>query len=592
MYALRLPTGEFLDVPRGLTLPVELNNQVFSTGNTTVLPGSFTFPAELPLSNANKIALGNPQLVNNARRWRKIEGVQVYCHGIALFEGTLTIQDCTPSSVSVSVIANGAAPLKDVMLAGLDLEGERFIGLDDDEVRSHMNATAVHPSSYDYAFFPVQNRSFRTLPALPDDTDYFQNFYKRNTETFLTTASAGLTPFVRVDYLLRRMFAQTTYTFANLFQNTLELRRLYVYNNYDMREPNDAGSAIEIPSVIRLRNHVPEMKCTDFLRNLMAAFCLGLFTNVFDKSIKLIPLRDVLRRPPQHDWSDYVLAGYTLSYDNSGAPAKLCWEPRDAADLDVRDDIPLQSFTNFNQFLLAVDTDSIPEGYYYLDMEEIVVEAVERLEPLGTDLVGVILGHKRKCHRADDSPHLESNLSPLKTSFYNFGVGDSSLFLTSIQEGKYVRSDANGNLSRSGPDTEACLMFYRGIQQTVSGGDSTTLSPYSSNDIYSPLCDQTPPAQIIEDGSPDVSLGDAQYSLLWHQPQGLYNQWWKLWHNALYTGKTVTESLAIPVAALTAFSFEDKVKINNMDFFVKKLRVGKALSGARVLVEATLVSVI
>lgn len=591
MYTIRLPSGDFLDLPRGFQLSFELNNQVFSSSNIGELPGAFTFPAQLPLSTRNKTLLGNPQLLTNARRWQTIDGVQILCYGVKIFQGTLTIRECGPNIVTIAVIAQVAAALKGKKVAELDLGGERFIGLDEDARREHMKDTAVSPNDYDYVFFPVVNRNFRPLPGSPDNPDYFQNFYKESTGTFLADSSAGVMPFVRVDYLLQQLFSETEFEFYNRWQIEPELIRLYLYNNYDIREVNSTGTAIEFPTVVSLRNHVPDIEALGLLKQCMAAFCLGLFTNIFEKTVHLVPLRTLLRRPPARDWSAHVLADYTLQHDSADAPLKFCWEKRYESNLDVPDDIPLQSFNTAGDFYLAVDL-GLPVGKYYLDTEEVVVEVVERLTPFGMDTLGVILGAKRKRIRFGDSPAIEIGLSPLKTSFFYPGLGGvSSLFPVALQEGRYVTATDSGTFSRQGPNTEASLMLYRGIQATEPGGGSDTLVPYASNDIYTPLVGYAPPAQIIEDGS-GASLGDAKYSLLWHKPQGLYQQWWQPWHQMLKDGKQVTMQFALPLDNLTEFNFQDKIRVHNMDYFAKKLKIGNAIGNGRIVVEANLVSVI
>jgi hypothetical protein len=78
----------------------------------------------------------------------------------------------------------------------------------------------------------------------------------------------------------------------------------------------------------------------------------------------------------------------------------------------------------------------------------------------------------------------------------------------------------------------------------------------------------------------------------WQGPNGLYERQHRLWNEALRNGKHVTLQFAIPVTKLQAFTFDQKVRVQEMDYLVKKLRVGKCLGDNKVQVQAEMVSVI
>jgi len=133
-----------------------------------------------------------------------------------------------------------------------------------------------------------------------------------------------------------------------------------------------------------------------------------------------------------------------------------------------------------------------------------------------------------------------------------------------------VRYTDGSDIVEQRPDLQMRLMFYRGTYPAVPSGTY----PYGNTLSY------------IDDGTEPFT-----YSLRWNGASGLYNRWWKQWHAAL-TGKNVTVTLALPVAEVVSFSFEDKVRILNMDYMVKRIRVSRPLRRGIVLVEASLVSTI
>jgi len=60
----------------------------------------------------------------------------------------------------------------------------------------------------------------------------------------------------------------------------------------------------------------------------------------------------------------------------------------------------------------------------------------------------------------------------------------------------------------------------------------------------------------------------------------------------LIAGKHVTQTFTLPITELVKFSFEDKVRVVNMDYFVKRLRVQKLIGRGLALVEASMVSTV
>ena len=60
----------------------------------------------------------------------------------------------------------------------------------------------------------------------------------------------------------------------------------------------------------------------------------------------------------------------------------------------------------------------------------------------------------------------------------------------------------------------------------------------------------------------------------------------------LIAGKHVTQTFTLPITELVKFSFEDKVRVVNMDYFVKRLRVQKLIGRGLALVEVSMVSTV
>lgn len=572
MYQIRMPAGEFLDTEANLNLQFELNNQVFSSSDPTVIPGSFTFPASIPLSGKNKRLLGDPQLVTNARKRTAIEGVWVYLDGIPFFYGTLTIGDCDEKTAKISIVSNPVSQLKNIPLNTLDLGGDRVIG-DAAAMLAHAKDTAQNPEDHDYVFCPIVNRYFLDEPT-GDERCFMQNHFNEAAEVFqVADAYPIFMPFIKVDYLLERIFSGIDYSFSNQFQTITELRRLCLYNNRSM------WTAAGMPTTLNLQNHVSKTGATEFIKKLAAVFNLGLFTNPFTKTIRLIPVRDIYRRAAKFDWTAYAYRDMTVGSEGN-APKSFDFEAdgsdqmfaANAAQIRPADADVIARVTNIDE--LEANPDYVTtsgiyyivsrEGYYYYDF---AAGSAFRYRLIYTEL--------GPAPTRDSSDVFTMALSPL---FDWFPRGDIFQAPASSAPGgpmpscriagavQYVSGSEVIKQEAEIPDR---LLMYRGWQQNAA-----------ITHHYPQAC--TTPYQAL-------GILNDEYSLRLQGDYGIYKQWWS---TSLRDGKPVTLKFALPVGALIEFSFEDKIRVQNMDYFAKTLRINRVLSNHRVEVEAQLVSVI
>lgn len=565
-WKIQLPTGEYLDsVP---DISFELNNQVFSSSSTDVLPGSFSFPATIELSDRNKTLLGNPQNVNNAEAWEKFEGCWVYCYNHALFFGTLTISNCTSRKATVNLVANPMSKIKESYLADMDLGGDRAFP---SVLTTHMKAVAIAPSDYDYAFLPMLIFSRIHEPGGPEFKAH--NYYDTATSSFHPD-SFVYTPSVRLDYLLSRIITieDTGYAFVNGWQTELETKRLYVFSNRDIRE-SDTLADPAFPATFNLKDFLPKVKTLDALKSVIGLFALGLFTNPFNKTIKLQAVANLLKKDAKHNWTAYAIDDVAIEQDNN-APNYYTFEgePDTVTSADIPQEWPLAEDCIFveteEKFNLLYNNSGSVGLFFYVETKMWIIYVA--------GYSGAIYGAVRYCHRA-------LVLDPAKDKPY-------SLSYTPV-----FSSGNFGSVSKWIPDPDVVgnwifdyhelntigLIPYRGMIDGVSG-------PTTSQSGWKPLA---VPARmdIAENG---VNVIESKYSMNWYGDYGLYNQWHYQWNEMLRKGKTVSQSFLVPVQVLTKFSFEDKVIVGGMEFFLKRLRIKKAAGKGMLLIEVSMISII
>ena len=557
MWSIVLPDNTALDgVP---DLNFELNSPIFSTSDATVLPGSFTFPFDVPLTPRNRVALGHPNLVNNAAAWRTYPGTWVLLYGAPVFYGTLTIRTCTPTKVSLTVVANPVERLRETLLTELDLGGDRAMPAN---LLTHMDTVASTPSAYDYAFFPV---------AAPDGA--VQNKFSTTTGLAVSDTYAT-TPFVKLIYLLNAAFTQaaTGFHFVNSFQLPAikELNWLYLYNNKDLRV-SDGATAPVLPTTFNLQQHVPRIKVPEMLKNVCGLFNLGLFANVFERTLVLEPIESILSRSPRLDWTNYQAGEMAIdssipppNYYNYGAPGGT--PPPDFPEMENA-----PRYRNEGE-LDAAFASGTPPGYG--SYEDVFV----RRDALpGGGYVGVF-GTRR-------SYGVKVGTGTQVPYDNNCAVQPCAGLYTTEAVSKYegLPADTPTQWTYKAQDFGFSLMLYRGRQSFTFAGNR----PWASSNVWQPIALDR--YDLVENG---VTLGKAEYALHWDGEYGLFNRWHRRWQNMLATGKPVVQQFIVPLQALLNFSFRDKIVVGSMEYVPTKLRVQKAVGQGKVLIELNLISVI
>jgi hypothetical protein len=561
MWNVTLANGRILEgVP---DLQFELNNQVFSTAQGNLLPGSFSFPFDLPLSPHNRTVLGNPQGINRVGDWPVFKGVWVSLYGLPLFTGTLSIRTCTPQKVSLTVVANPMEALKEQNLNELDLGGNRTTPTN---LAAHMASTITTPSAHDYAFLPLRE--------YPNDAHYHNRYTLSPLQGDLN--SRAITPMVKLKYLLSAIDIGDGYAFRNAFQldGDKELEWLYLYSNRDMRVTQASNIAPSVPPLFNLRDFVPQVRVTDALKRLCAQFCLGVFTNIFQRTVTLEPLNALLRRQTAHDWTGYVASAPTI---NQTLPAPNYFQFGTLGAELPPDYPPIETALNFNTFddatyLLLDDqyagTYVYVEGAYTKVFKATDTNLYFRYPFTFASRAAAANGQSR----TEFENQIDSGVSMRNFTYNPAGIsGYVGSPATSPTEWEY----RNENYGFS-------LLALRGNQPLLDQGTTC-------HTVYDTYNTGAPRLELYENG---VSQGTARYSLFWHGEYGLFNTWHYLWSNMLLNGKPVVQQFIIPAAVLVSFQFQDKIRVGNMDYFCTKLRVEKAVGKGMVLVEAYLVTVI
>lgn len=556
--------GDLFELKPGTNLTFELQNLVFSTSDSSKLPGSFAFPFTLPLTLKNRQMLGFPDRIDRASALLTQINIQVLADdGVELFPGILTVRGVSSGAsgeIRVDIVVNPLTAIKTTPLNELDLGGDRVFA-DEAAILADAKATTLDPLDYDYIYFPIWNRAFLEADFNGIKSSWFQNFFNVTTQEFsVADDHPAMMPFIRLDYLFDKIFANVDYTFENKFQITDELRKIVVYNNRSI------WTSDGIETTINLQNHVSNTGASSFVRKIMGSFCLGLFFNTWSRTLRLIPIRDLISKAPKYDWTEKEIVPYTIE-SNTEQPETICWEV-DESDATweyyskFMKPAPIAGEATWDDFVAG------PNGIYYIPERHAYYSKVPGRILFKFQTLG--------CAPLESgTPVFEAPCAALWDAF-RYGEGHGStpdanydLIPHCRIPGTVTYLEAGDDISQEN-DCPDRITIYRGIAPNFDGDDY-------------------PLASAIPWDGEGALLGD--YSLRWDGTYGMYESWWIGWHTMLKQGKHVSMRLNLTVPDLLNFNFEDKIRIGNMDYFVEKLRVTFTEHGLAP-VEASLISVI
>ena len=184
---------------------------------------------------------------------------------------------------------------------------------DDDEFPKWLNRLEyMKPATGDYLFYENDNEN---------DYSYF-GFYNEfdRTETvddYTVYVSKGyyMTPFIRANYVLRRMFAHFGYTLEETFFDV-------TYPFTDMVFVNNTDDALANGN-IRLTDLIPDMMCSTLLNVYRKKFGCEFIPDEVNRTVKIEFLKDTLSGDPSVDLSNCVDGELKITYPGQYKQLKI-----------------------------------------------------------------------------------------------------------------------------------------------------------------------------------------------------------------------------------------------------------------------------
>ena len=171
------------------------------------------------------------------------------------------------------------------------------------------------------------------LPDINDSDCDFYNAIQRTeyvNEVPITLAPGYyISPFIRVNYLLQRIFAYFGYTLqSNFFTQTEPFTKMVVINNV---------IDVLVNGKIRLSDLVPDGTCADFLTVIRKKFCCEFTSDEGQHTANIIFLRDTLNALPENDLTSCVTQEPIVVYKTEKDYKRITLDAEDKLDTDISD---------------------------------------------------------------------------------------------------------------------------------------------------------------------------------------------------------------------------------------------------------------
>ena len=591
--------GQFLDLLPNTTFGFELSNPAYLGDKIDVISNGIVFSTKVPLTPKNLELLEYPNLIENDGFFVRNEPAEIVKSGRVIFSGLLKVGKSTSpfvreQSAEVSVSINNLSALKGLKMNELDLGviDPLSISVSLEELATE---TCLHPHDYPYVFHTVWNPDIREPEAQVEGqlTKFHPNFSPKEfqnqwfgaptpTSLFGRVARTGgsiLTPFLKLTFLLERMFAHAGFSLRNDFQNTDELQLLTVYNNRSMHEKTG-----DVAHIFPLNQCASATTCDVYLGRLARLFSVVPFANVFTNTVELVKFSDILARPAVHDWTHAVTNGGEISQINN-YPTAFGFKAASDSSIPKGEELAklprIQGKPNLS-YIPSPDTIPIEElgdAIYSFDGRKTYVKMINR--DIYNDTVYIfeqyLFRESEGIQLAKQGEEWQSEITPLSQARVREG--------NDVSTGSFVACVKQKIQFMQGEKVEFAdhLIFYRGLRPYAWGNVDTT-GTATTYRFFNIACAE----DIAIDGKPTRVGIDAQdsgianlvsvppqYSMIWAGENGLYNRFWRANFEFLRNKKDVTVPLLLTIDELMAFSFADKIRIKNMEYLVKK-QIGRA----------------
>ena len=555
--------GDELDLPKDTKISVETSSPFLSED------GSFVLPLTLPPSIRNLRLLNMPHRVDQADfKAAKLE-VIVRAGSFQKSGLLVTINSNLSSGIQCTILFDDSGiynAIKNKTLSTIFYNEKRddYAAEPDIEMqRLNWVAQLEHVMRGDYpddifSVFPVKTtqgiilnqQDVTTFLTDPRGNEYyrllmrFPHQFTIDDKQIVFPEGFFITPFLKLWYVIKQVCAYAGYELeSNPFFDLPNFKKIVVLNN--------TADSIMANGTVYLRNLVPDMDASDFLKSLFPLFGAA-FISTSSNKLKVVFFDQLLKQPATKDLTPFLSSSPTFNYVESKSLSIACEHL--TADSDI-------AITNWDDFI-----DKYP-NIQYVSENEIAALAVNSVFFHKQKLFFAIrttAGYDRIKYDQFDIKDNSLTSSELPAKHQDYYMGDNTadnessvavfpvigefrnMVMNVIQDSVNISSDAECKLM---------LAFEHG---RMIGSTELQRRVYGSSHTY------------LNNGSLDEEDG---FNLMYAGDLGLFNTFFKNYDAALRKGMIpIAAPLSLPKDEIIQLNYDQVVLINARKCIPIKLR--------------------
>ncbi len=520
-------SGQFIDVPADLSIPFEVNNDLFNIDDT--LPRQFTYQVTLPATPRNNEVFQWLKLVNSTTEWSSRYQAEIIYPGLNII-GMCKVNKTTVRGYEVTFFVGKSAfrEAGEKLMNTLSLGGVRKIidpYTNQDDIMAELLNIANAPEDHDFLFAPVMHENFYNGVANDENSglaslliintftgivNYFKsgsfqkNWIEGTSPKPTIHEETTFVPYFKLQYIIKQIFAENNYVVDDSFFNTEEKSLLYIFNNFCL----DKQESIPVPPIgtifttvcdneITPGNHMPNNTVSEFLNGFCRMFNVHQDFKLTGQKVRLISREDIYNN---------------LSEDN--------WTQKQNGPFE-------QTAPDRNQYGFSAGIDDADE--YHVNVF-IPFKTLERNNYSNRTIIDTPLSWPYNGFPTDPNDGSRSFLLAKVNQ-----PGNSPLF---------------PNLGVENPCIPK-LMYYRGMKDDSLGNDYPYLTP----------------TNLKQGGGTEGDL-----IMDWNDETfGIYKKFWERWINFISNARLISMPLRLTIEDIANLDLTKRKRIDTATYFIKKL---------------------
>lgn len=571
--------GEFVDLFPDTKIKYIFNSPAFGDN---VIMGDISQVVTLPPTGKNKRIFSFLHRVETYTTIEQVYDCQVFTSGVQIVDGKFKLKKASTEGFRGNIVG-GMAKVKEMIgektLDEIDYGSDITLGVDDPAAREYLVAAAkssyptyklVAPPIKNEDFFSNDEDTFEEASFLSEFSinpwGFVNNFFsdKESDLSDFTGYHYGVQsyvaqafcPLLYLKFVIKQLFTELLFTPEGDWYDDSEISTL-ILNHMNCQTVSIAqhlGVWLYSPPLsVSPSDLVPQQSIQKFLVGLRKMWNIGFFANYATRKIYIEPLKKLLTTDVI-DWTnkaspvEEIIAseredGYKMGYD---------W--------DSDDSIPSSFIKSLDGYTIksAVNaTTLLPSTATIGDVRYVRYEAAYYIyakDEDGTPNWKKFSYPYQEYTEGDGKNAVKAGVSPIPSSveYITGWDADEEEYVTVQYKAPLMKQAGNCPLvyNLMGNEFGSRLLFYRGLK-TDSRGYYYPFATADDTDIHG------------------VSCGN--YTMKWDGDKGLYNVWWKDWHEFLDNAKETKWKLMLSIVDILNLDFRKRIRIGSNLYLVKKI---------------------